>query len=203
MVVKPKDFDPSQIRVLSTGPLERMAAMATRMANKAAAFTYSKELTEAEALVRGQQSRDVLRNELRDFLAGTGEKAEDAVQVWLNLKATGDVGYAFSLALRLSVEHPHRVDTADIGRAILVGMDRERTETLCRMAASFGRSAFDLVVQAGQIEADAVQRQLEREGELGYNERAVVATLNARLNPSRPDPLAAIRSPKAQGSRRR
>lgn len=109
-------------------------------------------ITEAIKLDPLHRSRDLLRRELKEFLDGTVQTQDVALPVWLNL--TGYCALGVRMAIRFAATY--HLDTIETGRAILVGLDMQRTETLCHIASVTGRDAFRLVCNAVQIEADRI-----------------------------------------------
>lgn len=108
-------------------------------------------VTEAVKLDRQHRDRAVLRAELKVFLSGTVQTQDVAIPVWLNLIgfSNGGAEQAIILACR------YDLDTIETGRAVLVGLDTERLETLAHIAGMTGANLYRLVCNAVQIEADA------------------------------------------------
>lgn len=110
------------------------------------AVEFSRAVTEGMTLTGFP--RDRVRVELRRFLEGSVQTRDVGIPVYLNLVATGrdDGARAIELAGR------YDLDTVEVARAILVGLDADRTETLLHIAAMTGADAFALVCNAVSIE---------------------------------------------------
>lgn len=118
---------------------------------------FSVAVTQALRVDRAKRPRDVLRKELRRFLDGSVQTQDVGIPVWLNLVSMTDDGAerAIDYAARFGIE------TIEAGRAILVGLDAERTETLCHIAGATHVDAFRLVCNGVQIEHDAGRIRLD------------------------------------------
>jgi hypothetical protein len=137
------------------------AALLMRIATKVLGndqMAISAAITEAVKIDRGRRDRVVLRAELRIFLAATVQTRDVAIPVWLNL-----IGFSNGGAQR-ALEYAGRfsLDAIDTGRAVLVGLDTERLETLCHIAGMTGVDVYRLVCNAVQIESDAGRLDITR-----------------------------------------
>lgn len=110
----------------------------------------SAAVTEAVKLDVLHRDRNALRIELQRFLKGSVQTQDVGIPVWLNLIGFGPEGACQTLVYA----ERYCIDTVDAGRAVLAGLDTDRTETLCHIAGMTGVSAFSLVCNALQIEAD-------------------------------------------------
>jgi hypothetical protein len=149
---------PSGADAPSTEIVESSAQFAAALLTRLAAHVLGDErmacavaVTEAIKIDRGRRDRATLRAELRIFLDGSVHTRDVAIPVWLNLIGYSDNGAqrAIELAAR------YDLDTVETGRAVLVGLDDERVETLCHVAGMTGVNVYRLVCNAVQIEADA------------------------------------------------
>lgn len=108
----------------------------------------------SRAITSGQRTskrpRGELRAELRRFLDLSPQGRDVVIPMWLNLNAFPLLPWQ---ALRMA--EAYGLDPVDVGHALLVGLDLDRTETLCHVAGMTGLSAFTLVCNAVQIEQDA------------------------------------------------
>lgn len=113
-------------------------------------LAFSAAVTEAVRIDTEGRSRAALRTELRRFLKLSPHRQDIVIPVWLNLVGLthGGAGRAISYAEQYGTE------VMDTGRAILVGLDTERTETLCHIAGVTNADPFRLVCNAAQIEVN-------------------------------------------------
>lgn len=130
------------------------AALITRLATGVlgnARMALASAVNEAVKIDPSKRDRAALRSELRAFLAGTVQTQDVAIPVWLNLTGFSVLGAHEAIVLA----NRYNLDTIETGRAVLVGLDTERLETLAHIAGMTGANLYRLVCNAVQIEADA------------------------------------------------
>lgn len=128
-------------------------ALVTRLAQNILGpdrMEFSKAITDGMRYTR-RSDRDAVRRELQAFLGGTVQIQAVAIPVWLQLCA--DDPESPGLAMRWA--NAYGLDTSDVGRAMLVGLDRDRVETLLHMISVIGGDPFVAVCDAVQREINA------------------------------------------------
>ncbi len=128
-------------------------ALVMRLANSvigAERMEFSKAVTDGMRYMR-RSDRNAVRRELQAFIDGSVQDQSVCLPVWLQLCADGPD----SADLAMQWARSYGLDTVEVGRAMLVGLDRDRVESLLHLAGVTGIDGFKLVCDAVQREINA------------------------------------------------